>query len=163
MVVEGLLRFDWQWLRFRSDFFLFSSYSHLHFCYRSFCFSLYNRSVLCFVPGLILMVRKMVLEVMGFLGSLFGILGFIIGSLIGLVIGFYLFIYSEPEDVQVIMSTTIPFFIHSCMLINPSIVSFCLWIFLEFVWVFIIRWKKKKKKLWGFCFQVKMILWVYWW
>lgn len=37
---------------------------------------------------------------MGFLSSLLGILGFAIGSLIGLVIGFYFFIYSEPEDVQ---------------------------------------------------------------
>lgn len=66
---------------------------------------------------------------MGFLGSLFGILGFGIGSLIGLVIGFYLFIYSEPEDVQVIMSTTIPLFFNPCMLI----ISICLCIFIEFV------------------------------
>lgn len=37
---------------------------------------------------------------MGFLGSFLGILGFGIGIPFGLLIGFYLFIYSEPEDVK---------------------------------------------------------------
>ncbi|KAK2993121.1 hypothetical protein RJ640_021793 [Escallonia rubra] len=37
---------------------------------------------------------------MGFLSSLVGILGFGIGISVGLIIGFYFFIYSEPEDVE---------------------------------------------------------------
>ncbi|KAE7996982.1 hypothetical protein FH972_001658 [Carpinus fangiana] len=37
---------------------------------------------------------------MGFLGTLLGILGFGIGILFGLLVGFFLFIYSEPKDVE---------------------------------------------------------------
>ncbi|CAI9091132.1 OLC1v1026070C2 [Oldenlandia corymbosa var. corymbosa] len=37
---------------------------------------------------------------MGFLSTLLGILGFGIGSVVGIVIGFYLFIYSEPGDIE---------------------------------------------------------------
>ncbi|GAA0163247.1 membrane trafficking regulatory protein [Lithospermum erythrorhizon] len=37
---------------------------------------------------------------MGFLGSLVGILGFGIGFPVGIVIGFYFFVYSEPDDVE---------------------------------------------------------------
>lgn len=35
---------------------------------------------------------------MGFLSSLLGFLGYLIGSVIGLAIGFYFFIYSQPEE-----------------------------------------------------------------
>ncbi|KAM1336781.1 hypothetical protein ACFX13_041817 [Malus domestica] len=37
---------------------------------------------------------------MGILSTFFGIVGFGIGSLVGLLVGFYLFIYSEPEEVK---------------------------------------------------------------
>lgn len=37
---------------------------------------------------------------MGFLSTIFGILGFAIGLPLGLVLGFYLFVYSQPKDVE---------------------------------------------------------------
>ncbi|XP_030450868.1 synaptotagmin-3 [Syzygium oleosum] len=37
---------------------------------------------------------------MGFLSTIFGILGFAIGLPLGLVVGFYLFVYSQPKDVE---------------------------------------------------------------
>jgi hypothetical protein len=40
---------------------------------------------------------------MGFLGSLLGIIGFGIGIPVGLLLGFFLFIYVEPGDVEVIV------------------------------------------------------------
>jgi hypothetical protein len=46
---------------------------------------------------------------MGFLGTLLGILGFGIGILFGLLVGFFLFIYSEPKDVEVIYINNIYF------------------------------------------------------
>jgi tetrahydromethanopterin S-methyltransferase subunit G len=39
---------------------------------------------------------------MGFLSTFLGILGFGIGILFGLLVGFFLFVYSEPKDVEVI-------------------------------------------------------------
>lgn len=39
---------------------------------------------------------------MGLLSSLFGMIGFGLGLPIGLFIGFYLFVYSKSEDVEVI-------------------------------------------------------------
>jgi len=41
---------------------------------------------------------------MGLLSSILGIFGFGIGIAIGFVIGFFFFIYSEPEDVEVTIS-----------------------------------------------------------
>lgn len=38
---------------------------------------------------------------MGFVGTFVGILGFGIGLPIGLVVGFFLFIYSKPKEVEV--------------------------------------------------------------
>lgn len=37
---------------------------------------------------------------MGFLSTIFGVLGFAIGLPLGLVVGFYLFVYSQPKDVK---------------------------------------------------------------
>lgn len=39
---------------------------------------------------------------MGFVSSLFGIIGFGIGIPIGLLLGYFIFIYFEPGDVNVI-------------------------------------------------------------
>lgn len=38
---------------------------------------------------------------MGFLSTLLDIVGFGIGIPIGLLVGFFLFVYSQPKDVQV--------------------------------------------------------------
>lgn len=44
---------------------------------------------------------------MGFFSSLLGFLGFGIGLPLGLFIGFYFFIYSESEDVEVIVCNSV--------------------------------------------------------
>ncbi|KAG9142475.1 hypothetical protein Leryth_026227 [Lithospermum erythrorhizon] len=51
---------------------------------------------------------------MGFLSSVVGILGFGIGLPIGIVIGFYFFIYSQPDDVELHIADKI----YSCIELN---------------------------------------------
>lgn len=48
---------------------------------------------------------------MGFLSSLLGAIGFGIGIPIGLLVGFFLFIYSKPREVEVIKDPKLPFFL----------------------------------------------------
>lgn len=55
---------------------------------------------------------------MGLLSSLLGVIGFGIGLPIGLFIGFYLFVYSESEDVEVIMCVCFMLFLVSTVALD---------------------------------------------